>query len=85
VLFRSGAEVAAGCLAQLSATDARIVIANLEDLWGETGSQNVPGTTGEQHPNWHQRARHGFEELRSMSPVVGTLQGMDCERRRERR
>ncbi|MGH2731429.1 MAG: 4-alpha-glucanotransferase [Actinomycetota bacterium] len=78
----SGAGVAAGCLAQLSASDARIAVANLEDLWGETGSQNVPGTTWEQYPNWRQRARHGLEAFRSMPHVLGTLQQMDHERRR---
>ncbi len=79
----SGSQVAAGCLAQLSVSDARIAIANLEDLWGETGSQNVPGTTQEQYPNWRQRARHGLETFRSLPEVSDTLRRMDLERRGE--
>jgi 4-alpha-glucanotransferase len=36
-------------------SDAPITLVNLEDLWGETRPQNVPGTLDE-YPNWRRRA-----------------------------
>jgi 4-alpha-glucanotransferase len=49
---------------------------NLEDLWGETRPQNVPGTETER-PNWVRKTRHPFERFREMPAVVGTLQEID--------
>lgn len=65
-------DVLRGCLAYLAASRARVVTVNLEDLWGETHSQNVPGTY-EEHPNWRRRARCSLEELGEMPSVVGRL------------
>lgn len=39
----------------LGRSRARLVVANLEDLWGETEPVNVPGT---QDGNWRRRGRH---------------------------
>jgi 4-alpha-glucanotransferase len=50
------------CLAYLAASPARIMLVNLEDLWLETASQNMPGTAGE-YPNWRRKARYSLEEL----------------------
>jgi 4-alpha-glucanotransferase len=50
------------CLAHLAGTDVRAVLVNLEDLWGETQPQNVPGT-GDEEPNWRRRARLGLEGI----------------------
>jgi 4-alpha-glucanotransferase len=55
------AQVLAACLDELAASDARGLMVNLEDLWGEPEPQNVPGTTGAR--NWRRAARHGVEEL----------------------
>jgi len=69
-----------GTLKHLAASEARMVVVNLEDLWGETGSQNTPGTTTER-PNWRRRAERTFEEFRSAPDVVGTLAEVDRLRR----
>jgi 4-alpha-glucanotransferase len=55
-------EVAVACLAHLAGTDVRAVLVNLEDLWGETRPQNVPGT-GDEEPNWRRWARLGLEGI----------------------
>jgi 4-alpha-glucanotransferase len=55
------------CLKWLSESSADVVILNLEDLWGETSPQNIPGTgPGTAHPdipNWRRRARYSLEEI----------------------
>jgi len=69
----TGAEpVLAACLSYLAASKAAVVIANLEDLYGETNPQNVPGTWKER-PNWLRKARHGFEAFREMPDVIRAL------------
>jgi 4-alpha-glucanotransferase len=64
--------VHAACMSYLSASPARLVLVNLEDLWQETQPQNVPGTSQER-PNWRRRARHSFEEFSRMPEVVNLL------------
>lgn len=68
-------------LEDLAASDARVVIVNLEDCWGETRPQNVPGTHGGQHPNWRRKARHPFEAFCEMDGVTGRLEEVDRLRR----
>ncbi len=48
--------IIAATLEHLGASGARSVLVNLEDLWLETRSQNIPGTTGKDHPNWRRKA-----------------------------
>jgi 4-alpha-glucanotransferase len=55
-------DLAVACLAYLAAGDARAVLVNLEDLWGETRPQNVPGT-GDEEPNWRRRAAMSLEAI----------------------
>jgi 4-alpha-glucanotransferase len=62
-----------GVLRHLAAGPARMVVVNLEDLWGETRPQNVPGT-GWELPNWRRRAQHPLESFRRLRGVVGTLE-----------
>lgn len=69
-------------LEHLGASDARAVLVNLEDLWLETESQNVPGTIDE-HPNWRRKARLGFEEFSGSPSVLETLSRLDAARRRK--
>jgi len=69
-------QVLRGCLSFLAAGKARIVLANLEDLWEETASQNIPGTIKE-HPNWRRKARFGFDEFSHMPEVVEFLGRID--------
>jgi 4-alpha-glucanotransferase len=78
----SGLEVLHGLYAWLGASPARVVVASLEDLWGETLPQNTPGTTSERC-NWRRRARHALEELRRMEAVRAPLQALDRWRRQE--
>lgn len=66
------AEVLGAWLAFLAGTGARAVLVSLDDLWGETGSQNIPGTVTE-HPNWRRRMHYPLEAIRSMPEVVGRL------------
>ncbi len=72
-----GAEEASGLqrpscaklLEHLAPSPARMVLVNLEDLWGETEPQNVPGTHTER-PNWRRKARFHFEEFSTKPEVV---------------
>jgi 4-alpha-glucanotransferase len=56
-------------LRSLAASHAPIVLANLEDLWGEPEQQNVPGTTVER-PNWRRLTRRRVDALDD-DPAVG--------------
>jgi 4-alpha-glucanotransferase len=63
-------------LAFLSASSARMILVNLEDLWLETEPQNVPGTQ-EPYPNWRRKARHNFETFSQLPQVTDVLNEMD--------
>jgi 4-alpha-glucanotransferase len=67
-------------LAFLSASQARIVLVNLEDLWLETEPQNTPGTW-EERPNWRRKARYSFEVFRQLPQVVDALREIDRVRK----
>ncbi|MES1242605.1 MAG: 4-alpha-glucanotransferase [Acidobacteriota bacterium] len=67
----------------LAASPARMVLVNLEDLWGEAEPQNVPGTHLER-PNWRRKARLTFEELSQKPEVVDVLRRVDRIRKGER-
>ena len=67
----------------LAASPARIVLVNLEDLWGETEPQNVPGTHMER-PNWRRKARYTFEEFSQKPEVVDVLRRVDRIRKGEK-
>jgi 4-alpha-glucanotransferase len=71
------------CLSFLSASHARVVLVNLEDLWLETRPQNIPSTT-EEYPNWRRKARYSFEEFCQMPQVIDTLRIIDQLRRQGR-
>lgn len=62
---------------------ARIVLANLEDLWLETEPQNVPGTNQER-PNWRRKSRYSLEEMRQLDEVTEPLLALDAARRGKR-
>lgn len=67
-------------LRHLAASPARLVLVNLEDLWGETDPQNIPGTTDE-HPNWRRRARVPLPRARMREDILGRLEEVDRLRR----
>lgn len=68
------------CQAFLAASDAGIVLINLEDLWGETEPQNRPGTYRE-YPNWRRTGRYAFDTFSSMDDVTRILKTVDQLRR----
>ncbi len=68
-------------LAFLSASQARFVVVNLEDLWLETEAQNMPGTTDE-FPNWRRKSQYRLETLCRLPEVVDVLREVDRLRRR---
>ena len=68
-------------LEHLGASDARTVLINLEDLWLETRSQNIPGTTDDDHANWRRKASQSFEEFSASSFVIDMLARLDAARR----
>ena len=78
----SAEAVLRACLAFLSASDAAMVLVNLEDLWLETRPQNIPSTTDDVYPNWRNKARHRLDEFCQMPRVVDTLRMVDRTRRR---
>ncbi len=57
----------------LAESDAALLVLNLEDLWGETRPQNVPGTTTER-PNWRRRAQVDLDALLRDGNVAAALQ-----------
>jgi 4-alpha-glucanotransferase len=70
-----------GFLEYLGSGDADLVQAGLEDLWGETRPQNMPGTTGRERLNWSGRARYPLERLMTAPDVLRALRALDAARR----
>ncbi|MEM1422719.1 MAG: 4-alpha-glucanotransferase [Planctomycetota bacterium] len=56
--------------------DAAFTLINTEDLWLETGTQNIPGTTDE-HPNWRRRLRYELDDIASDDDVARQLAMID--------
>jgi len=75
-------EVLRAVLRFLGSSASPVVIVNLEDLWGETEPQNIPGT-GEERPNWRRKARFRLEDFRTLPRVMDTLSELDRIRREE--
>jgi 4-alpha-glucanotransferase len=71
------------CLSFLAGSQARIVLVNLEDLWLETQSQNIPSTKKE-YPNWRHKARYRPEEFCQMPQVLDTLQTINRLRKQDK-
>ena len=68
-------------LAFLSASPARVVLVNLEDLWQEVLPQNIPGTV-EEAPNWRRKARYTHDVFCRLPQVVDTLREVNRIRKR---
>jgi 4-alpha-glucanotransferase len=73
-------EIYDALMAFLAASPARYVLLNLEDLWQETGPQNIPGTTSE-HENWRRKLRYSLEALAEDENVTSRLQALDILRK----
>ncbi len=78
------AEITVAAHQFLAASDADIVIVNLEDLWHETLPQNVPGTSTER-PNWRRRAELSFQQLEHHDIVLRILDFVQQLRQPDRR
>lgn len=61
------------CLVYLRRSPAWLVCVSLEDLWGETQSQNVPGKL-KRRSYWRRKARYSLEEFSNMPGVLKLLQ-----------
>jgi 4-alpha-glucanotransferase len=59
-------------IAQASRTPAPLAIVPLEDLCGEVGQPNMPGTTSG-HPNWRRRLPIDVDALVDAPPVAARL------------
>ncbi len=59
----------------LSDSPAAQVMVTLEDTWGETRSQNIPGTSGDV-PNWRGKHRYSLEVLPASSAFQQLTQSM---------
>lgn len=66
-------QVLEASLSRLAASESRLLLINLEDLWHEKRSQNVPGTNDEQNPNWRGRTQQSLEELMANKGVKELL------------
>ena len=64
-------EMAQALLRKLARGPARSVVVNLEDLWGEERSHNVPGTSGKR--NWRRKARFPLEQWGRMPEITQPL------------
>jgi 4-alpha-glucanotransferase len=60
-----------GCENQLAGSEARLVVIDLEELFGETEPQNRPGTG---HGNWRQRGALTLEAAESDAELNASLQ-----------
>ncbi|MDP2919955.1 MAG: 4-alpha-glucanotransferase [Dehalococcoidia bacterium] len=73
-------EILRACLAFITTSRARLVMVNLEDLWLETRTQNIPSTTTE-HPNWRRKAQYKFEDFCKMRRVLVILKEIHSARK----
>lgn len=70
--------VLAALLRFLAASDAEIVLVNLEDLWLETNPQNVPGLP---ERSWRQKFMLTLEEMQGDRDVIAPLRSISRQRR----
>jgi 4-alpha-glucanotransferase len=73
-------EILRAWLCHLAGTSGALLLVNLEDLWLETGPQNVPGTW-EERPNWQRKARLALEQLSATDAIHAILKEIDAIRR----
>lgn len=63
----------------LAASDAEIILVNLEDLWLEEEPQNVPGVPDR---SWRQRLRLSLQEMQNDATVMHALHAVDDARKK---
>ncbi len=72
--------VHADIVTALGHTDAAVVLVSLDDLWGETEPQNIPGTPASR-PNWVHRFPTAIEHWADDGRVAEPLKRLDAARR----
>ncbi|HUS67097.1 MAG TPA: 4-alpha-glucanotransferase [Kofleriaceae bacterium] len=58
---------------EMAAGGADVVLLTVEDLWLEREPQNVPGTSGDEAPNWRRRMARTLDEITTGPEVRGVL------------
>jgi len=84
---RTGADpvaVSRAALERLAESPSPLLLVNLEDLWGETQPQNVPGT-GAERPNWRRKAAWGLERIEADPDIATALERIAARRARAAR
>ena len=64
----------------LAASDARMMLVNLEDLWLENEPQNVPGTMGPDWSNWRRKLTRSLDDFLADERVLDILRAVDRAR-----
>ena len=77
-------EMMRGITLYLAASDAQMMLLNVEDLWLETEPQNVPGTMGPDWPNWRRKLRRTIDEFMSDDEILDLLQEVERHRSLQR-
>ena len=72
-------EALVAAVEHLGRSDAAVALVNLEDLWGETRPQNIPGTWRE-YRNWERRSRLSLPQIRTDPNVAHALELLDRAR-----
>jgi len=72
-------EVLRAAVARLGKSEAELVLITLEDLWGESEPQNVPGTFAPER-NFCRRMRHRLDDIPRQTQVRALLKLLDKAR-----
>lgn len=64
----------------MAAAPTKLLLVNLEDLWGETEPQNIPGTWKE-YPNWRRKAEVPLEYWPALESMTSLLQDLSARRK----
>ncbi len=80
----SAREAYRGSTRLLAESRARWTTVSLEDAWGETRPQNVPGTDATQNPNWTRRAKYVLEQFDQLEDITAVTDVMRSVRGSEK-
>jgi len=72
-------QVGQGLNRYIASSEAELALVNIEDLWGETHLQNVPGTST-QHPNWKSKLSKTVAGILKDAEAGGQLDGFAARR-----
>lgn len=72
-------QLAAAFNRYIAESEAELALVNIEDFWGETRPQNIPGTSDE-YPNWRCKLARTMKDIRSADDIGPVLHDL-AERR----